>query len=496
MPLLPEVSKHYGKLNFFINGSWVESRSPTFVEDFNPATGEVIAEAPTATAEEINMAVEAASGAFGAWKDFPMRERARLLFDLRGKFEEHFDVLCRVLIQDHGRTIPEARGSVRRMIENIESACSALYGLVKQNEHMDQLASGIDEYLIWEPIGPFLIITPGNIPLHAWSSFVPYALACGCPIIWSPSWQDPVAPNILAKVVEEVGFPAGVHNLIHVGKQVDLNTQMLAHPDVRGVGFIGSTDVSKIIFEQAGRFGKRSSLNGSGKNHTVIMPNADIDKAVEYLMKACFGMAGQRCLGTDNVVIVGDVYDEVKERLTESAAKLKLGYGLDEETELGPMVTPEGREKVLKWIETGLGEGATIVLDGRDVIIKDYPNGNFLAPTILEDVHPDMRIAKEEAFGPVASLIKADNLEEIIEWINTKTNLGHSASILTTSGKTARKFVREVNVGNVGVNVGVPQPYSFFPLGSRRESHFGNAHSRIDSMRLFMDQKTVTLRWV
>ena len=496
MTLLPELSQHYGKLKFFIDGQWVESQSTAIGESINPATGEVIAEVPTATVAEVNATIEAAAAAFDAWKDFPMRERSRMLFDLRGKFEEHFDKLVRVLIQDHGRTIGEATGSVRRVIENIESACSTLYGLVRQNEHLDQLANGIDEYLIWEPIGPFLIITPGNIPMHAWSSFVPYALAAGAPVIWSPSWHDPVAPNILAEVVEEVGFPAGVHNLIYVGKQVELNTHILAHSDVRGVGFIGSTEVSKIIFEQAGKFGKRTSLNGNGKNYTVIMPDADIDKAVEYLMRACFGLTGQRCLGTDNVVIIGDVYDEVKQKLTAAASNLKLGYGLDEETDMGPLATQEGKEKILNWIDTGLQEGANIVLDGRDVEVEGYPNGYFLAPTILEDVHPDMKIAKEEAFGPVASLIRADNLEEIIEWINTKTNLGHSASILTANGKMARRFIREVNVGNVGVNVGVPQPYSFFPLGSRRESHFGNAHSRIDSMRLFMDQKTVTLRWV
>ncbi len=496
MALLPEVNNHYGKLKFFIDGQWIKSQSETVEQDTNPATGEVIAEFPTVTTDEASTAVEAAHRAFKVWREVPIRDRGRLLFDMRAKFEEHFDELCRVLAQDHGRTISEANGSVRRVVENIESACSALYGLVKENEHVDQLASGIDEYLVWEPMGVFLIVTPGNIPMHSWSSFVPYALACGCPVVWSPSWQDPVCANKITEVVEEVGFPPGVHNLIHVGKQVELNATILAHPYVQGVGFIGSTAVSKILFDQAGKLGKRSSLNGNGKNHIVIMPDADIDIGIEYLLRGCYGMTGQRCLGTDNVVIVGDVYNEVKSKFVEASSNMKLGYGLDEETELGPLTTQMGKEKVVRWIEKGLAEGAKMVLDGRTVTLKDYPNGYFLGPTILENVHPDMNIAKEEAFGPVANLIRASNLDEVIEWINTKTNLGHSACILTGDGKNARKFIREVNVGNVGVNLGIPQPYSFFPMGSKRESFFGNAHSRMDSVRLFMDQKTVTLRWV
>ena len=493
---LQEVKSNYGRLGFFIDGQWVDSQSNTLDQDTNPATGEAIAEFPVAREEEANAVVEAAYRAFNEWRNYPLRDRARLLFNLRAKFEEHFEELCRVLSQDHGRTIEESRGSVRRLIENIESACSALYRLPRDNEYVDQLAMGIDEYLVWEPVGVFLVITPGNIPMHSWSSFVPYALACGCPVIWSPSWQCPVCANKIAEVVEEVGFPPGVHNLVHVGKKVELNTVMFSHPYVQGVAFIGSTDVSKVLFELAGKLGKRSSLNGNGKNHTVIMPDADIDQAVEYLLRGCFGLTGQRCLGTDNVVIVGEVYDEVKTKFEKAAVRMRLGYGLDEETELGPLSTQMGKEKVIQWIEKGLTEGAKIVLDGRTVAVKGYPGGYFLAPTILEDVHPDMAIAKEEAFGPVASLIRADNLDEVIGWINTKTNLGHSACILTADGKNARKFVREVDVGNVGVNLGIPQPYSFFPLGSKRESSFGVSHTRMDSVRLFMDQKTVTLRWV
>ncbi len=494
MGLLPEVKEHYGTLEVLINGKWRASESSILLEDRNPATDKPIAEFPAATAEEAMEAVQAAAQAFSTWKEVPMRERARLLFDMRAKFEEHFDRLTRILTQDHGRTIGESVGSVRRVIENIESACSALYGLVKENEHLDQLANGIDEYLVWEPLGPFLIITPGNIPMHAWSSFVPYALAAGCTVVVSPSPQNPVAAQAICQVAQETGFPPGVINLVYGQREV--NQAILSSPEIQGVGFIGSSRVGKEIFELCGRLGKASSINGNGKNHLVVMPDADLENCITWLLRACFGMTGQRCLGGDNVVVVGDIYNEVKERFKEAAGSMKLGYGLDESVQLGPLTTREGRDKVLAWIERALSDGAKMLLDGRNPRVPDYPNGYFLAPTILEDCHVDMPTAKEEAFGPVAALIRADNLDQVIDWINTKTTYGHSACILTSSGKTARKFVREANVGNVGVNVGIPQPYAFFPLGSKKDSFMGTAKSRMASMRLFMDEKTVTARWV
>ena len=494
MSLVPEVKKHYGKLKLLIDGKWTESQSTDIQHTTNPATNEVIAEFPSATKEEAHEAVAAAYKAFQTWKDVSLRDRARFLFGMHAKFEEHYDELCSILTQDHGRTIGESRGSVSRVIENIESACSALYGLSRRNEHIDQLANGIDQYLVWEPLGPFLIITPGNIPMHAWSSFVPYALAAGCTVVVSPSRQDPVAAETICRVALEAGFPPGVINLIHGGRHI--NKEVLSQPEIKGVGFIGSNRAGWDLFEMCGKLGKTSSINGNGKNHLVIMPDADIDGSVQWMLRACFGMAGQRCLGVDNVVIIGDIYDEVKSKFKEAAAGMRLGYGLDEDTEMGPYATQAGKDSVMKWIENSLAEGAKMVLDGREVRVKDYPDGYFLAPTIIEDVNVDMPMAKEEAFGAVAGLIRGESLDQAIEWINTKTNLGHSAAIMTSSGKYARKFTRECNVGNVAVNLGVAQPYAFFPLGSRRESFVGSAKSRMASMRMFMDEKTVVSRWV
>jgi len=492
--LLPEVKKHYGKLKFLIDGEWVDSKSSNIEIDTNPATDEAIAELPNATKEEAIKAVEAAHRAFQTWRNVPIRDRAYTMFTMHHKFRDHFDMLCRVLTQDHGRTIDEAKGSVARVLENIESACSAVYGLPKQNEHIMNLATGIDESLIWEPLGAFLIITPGNIPMHAWSSFVPYALAAGCTVVVSPSRQDPVAAETINRVALEAGFPKGVINMVHGGRNI--NKEILSHPFIKGVGFIGSNKAGWELFHLCGKLGKTSSINGNGKNHVVIMPDAEIDTAIPWLLRGCFGMTGQRCLGVDNVVVVGNIYDEVKSKFKEAAAKMKLGYGLDPEVELGPYTTKGGMQKILDWTEKSLAEGAKIVLDGRSVKVKDYPKGYFLGPIILENVNPDMAMAKEEAFGAVSALIRGESMDQAIDWINTKTNLGHSACIMTTSGRNARKFTREVNVGNVGVNLGVAQPYAFFPLGSRRESFVGTAKSRLASMKMFMDEKTVTTRWV
>jgi len=493
MALLPEVQKHYGKLKFYINGSWVDSESDLVYEDVNPATGEVIAEFPSATDSEIEAAVDAAQGAVAKWRDVSLRDKSRYLFDLRGKFEEHFDRLCRVLVQDHGRTIGEARGTLRRCIENIESACAALLLLTK-GECVTDLAKGLDQSLYWEPRGVFLIITPNNIPMHAWSSYVPYALASGCPVIVSPSKNDPVCLDAIFKVIEEVeGFPPGLVNLVYGGSNV--NQKILSHPVVKGVGFIGSTAVGKELFTQAGKLGKEASINGNGKNHVVIMPGSDVNAVVSGLVRGCYGMSGQRCLGTDNLLFIGNAYEEVKEKLIEASAAMKLGYGLDESTELGPMVSEKGRQKVIEFIEKGIREGAKILLDGRMVNVSGGEKGFFLAPTIFDDVHPDMHIAREEAFGPVINLIRARDLDEALDWINNKDAYGHSACIFTRDGGIARRFMKEADVGNIGINVPVPQPFAFFPLGSKNESALGVAKSRIDSMRLFLDQKTVTERW-
>jgi malonate-semialdehyde dehydrogenase (acetylating)/methylmalonate-semialdehyde dehydrogenase len=298
---------------------------------------------------------------------------------------------------------------------------------------------------------------------------------------------------MIAKVALEAGWPPGSINLIHGGREI--NKYILEQPEIQGLGFIGSTHAGWDLFKLCGQLGKNSSINGNGKNTVVIMPDADPRAIVPFVRQGCFGMTGQRCLGSDNVVVVGDVYDTFKDEFVAQARSMKLGYGLDESVAMGPYCTEAGRDKVSAWVDRALSEGAKMVYDGR-VLPPELKKGYFMGPTILENLNPDMEVAKEEAFGAVAGLIRADNLDQVIDWINNKTDLGHSACIMTESGKVARKFAREVIVGNVGINVGVPQPYAFFPLGSKRKSFFGGAKSRMASMRLFLDEKTVTARWV
>jgi malonate-semialdehyde dehydrogenase (acetylating) / methylmalonate-semialdehyde dehydrogenase len=359
---------------------------------------------------------------------------------------------------------------------------------------VNDLARGLDQTLFWEPRGVFLIVTPNNIPMHAWSSFVPYALASGCPVVVSPSKDVPVSAKAIFDVVDMVkGFPKGVMNLVYGGRHI--NSRIMENPHVKGVGFIGSTGVGRQLFAQAGKLGKEASINGNGKNHVVLMPDASVDQVVQGILRGCYGMAGQRCLGADNLVLIGDVYDRFKEVFVAASAAMKLGYGLDESVEMGPLVSQTGREKVLDFIEKGIQEGAKMILDGRNVAVPGCKNGYFVGPTIFDNVHPDMFIAREESFGPVANLMRAKDLDEALDWINNKDDYGHSACIFTQSGQDARRFIKEADVGNVGVNVPVPQPYAFFPLGSKNESAQGVAKSRIDSMRLFLDQKTVTERW-
>lgn len=496
MAVLEEVSRHYGKLKQYINGKWVESGTGKYFETPNPATGEPIAEAPIAGPDQVEEAIAASWEAFKKWRNVPFRDRAKMVFTLREKLGQNHERLARILVQDHGCTIEEGRGTVSRCMENIEAAGSSMYSYYR-GEHVEQLATGIDCYQVREPAGVFMIITPGNIPTHAWSSFVPYALACGCAVIVKPSRQCPVAADSMFQMIDEVGFPPGVANLIHTGPDRGLNNQILSDPRVKGVGLIGSTRVSKELFELCGRYGKRSSLNGNGKNFIVIMPDCNLDDAVNYILRGCFGMSGQRCLGSDNVAVIGDNsrYEELKEKLIAASRAMKMGYGLDESVELGPLTTENGRNQVLQFIDSGLKSGARLLLDGREAKVPGFEKGYFLGPTIFEGVTPEMYIAQEEAFGPLCNLIRTRDLDQAIGWING-TNHGHSACIVTESGKAARKFIRECEVGNVGVNAGIPQPYAFFGLGSKKDSFFGMSKSRMDSIKLFLDEKTVTLRWV
>jgi len=491
MTLLSEVEKNYGRLKFFIDGSWMDSGSSHSEPVMNPAKDEVIAEVPFALKEEVDGAVEAAAQAFERWKELPAPTRVQYLYKLKHSLEEHLEELSRVTTQNHGKIIDESRGEMRRLVENVESACSVAYTLAK-GEHIDLIAPGIDETLVREPLGAFAILGPFNFPTLAPFWFIPYALALGCTLVVKPSEICPVPMHWTFKVMEEIGLPNGVLNLIHGGREA--SEALIAHRKIGGVAFVGSTTVGRSVYRLAGEHGKRAIAQAGAKNFLVVMPDADLDAIMPALMTSFYGNTGQRCLSGANLVAVGDAYEALKKKFVEASSRLRLGYGLDESVEMGPVVTRKAKERILAYVERGMAEGAKLLLDGRNAKVENYPDGYFLGATVFDDVTADMEIANEEIFGPVACVMRAKGLEDAIEMIN-KNRYGNAACIFTSNGRSAREFRRKANAGNIGINVGIPAPMGFFPFAGWKESFFGVLHGQMDCVDFFTDKKITIARW-
>ncbi len=489
--LFPEVKNYYGKLPLYIEGKFIESESEEIIPTMNPAKDEAIAHVPFATKDEVDMAVDAAVRAFEKWKEVPIPTRIQYIYRMKYVIEEHMEEISRVITQNHGKTIDESRGEMRRLIENIETAASIIYTLYK-GEHLDNIAVDIDETLVREPLGAFAIVGPFNFPVMAPFWYIPYALALGATVVVKPSEVTPVSMYWLTKVMEKVRLPPGVFNIVHGSRKVV--ERLIEHPDIRGIAFVGSTPTAKAIYKKAGEEGKRVLLQAGAKNFIIVMPDANFDRTIPNLITSFYGNAGQRCLAGAVLIPVGEAFDKVVPIFVDSARKLKIGYGLDDETELGPVVTKKAKERIIGYIEKGIEEGATLMLDGRNISVPEYPKGYFVGPTVFSDVTPDMTIAKDEIFGPVASIIHTDTLEEAIELAN-KSNYGNAASIFTSSGRAARKFRREIQVGNVGINIGIAAPMAFFPFGGMKESFYGIVHGQIDCIDFFTDKKIVITRW-
>ncbi len=477
-------------LQNYVAGRFVDSNASEFITFYNPAFAEPLGRVPVTPREEVSAAVDAALSGFETIRRMPATERVKLLLRIRGLMERDADKLARVLVDNHGRTYSEGLGEVRRSIENVESAAALAYTYAK-GENMLNVSPDVDQTLIREPLGVFAIITPFNIPLHAWSSYVPYAIALGCSIVLKPSEVTPLISNEIFRIMHEAGVPEGVVNLVHGGPSVV--EQLVKHREVKGVGFIGSTRTGRLLYRMAAEEGKRASINAGAKNYIVVMPDADREKTVGALVSSFFGMCGQRCLAGSNLVLVGG-NDELLSRFVE-ASNLRLGYGMDSDVDMGPLVSASALERVRSYVERGEAEGAKLLLDGRKNRPAKPLKGYFIGPTIFADVSPDMAIAREEIFGPVASVITCEKLDEAIEYINKKTPYGNAAAIFTSNAREARRFALEVDVGNVGINVGIPQPMAYFPIGGRRESFFGGAHSRVDTIRFFTDHKIIVSRW-
>ncbi|MFQ6124997.1 MAG: CoA-acylating methylmalonate-semialdehyde dehydrogenase [Candidatus Heimdallarchaeota archaeon] len=478
------------KLKNYVNSQWVESESNEILDVINPATAEKIAEVPLSTPEEVETAIRAAKEAFWEWRETPPLTRVRYLFTLKGLMEEHFEELARTIVVEEGKTIDEARGEIRRGIENVEVA-TGIPSLM-QGSMLEDIARSIDEVEIRQPIGVCCMIPPFNFPSMVPLWFLPYAVACGNTYIVKPSEQVPLSQNRLFRLLDEAEFPEGVVNLVNGAKGVV--DHLLESQDVRAVSFVGSTPVAKYIYAKATKNGKRAQCQAGAKNFIVVMPDAVLKPTVAALMTSFFGCAGERCLSGAVVLAVGEVYETLRIMLVEAASKIRVGYGLEEGVQMGPVVSKRHMERVLGYIEKGLQEGAKLLLDGRNIKVEGY-SGWFIGPTIFDKVKPNMSIANEEIFGPVMNIIHIKNLEKAFEIIDANP-YGNASSIFTSNGKIARKFQYRVQCGNVGINVGIAAPMAFFPFSGWKDSFFGDLHGQgLDAVRFFTEKKVVVIRW-
>ncbi|MFC1903457.1 CoA-acylating methylmalonate-semialdehyde dehydrogenase [Chloroflexota bacterium] len=495
MAILEEPIKEIVNVKNYIDGDWVSSKGEV-ADVVNPANGKTIAKVPISTEGEINAAVAAAKAAFPDWRATTPLARTRCLFRLKELLEENFEEVSRVQTMEHGKTIDESRGETRRGIENVEVACGI--PTLMQGYYSEDIASGIDEWLIPTPLGVFGIIGPFNFPfmIPLWSA--PYAVATGNCIVVKPSSEVPLSQMKITELVEEAGFPPGVWNVVNGGRTVV--NGMLDHPDIVGITFVGSTPTAKnVIYPRCGATGKRVIAQGGAKNFMVIMPDCDVDKTVTALMTSFFGNAGQRCLAGAVLLMVGEdekFYRSFVDKVSEKAASIKIGYGLDESVQMGPVRDTEKKKKILSYIESGIQQGAKLLLDGRKPEVSgDCPDTCFLGTTIFENVTPDMKIGSEEIFGPVMSVMRAKTLEEAIKICNANP-FGNGQAIFTSNGKDAREFQYNVTSGNVGINVGIVAPIAFFPFSGMKDSFFGVLHTQgKEAVRFFTESKVVIQRW-
>lgn len=443
------------------------------------------------TQEDVAAAVSAAQGAFASWRRTPATERVQFLFRFKGLLEAHFEELARLITMECGKTLAESRGELRRGIENVEVACGI--PTLMQGYNSEDIAEGIDEFVLRQPLGVVAAVTPFNFPgmIPLW--FLPYAVACGNCFILKPSERVPLTAIRLFDLLDSLGLPPGVVGLVQ-GTREAVDT-LIQHPQVRAISFVGSKPVARYIYEESAKHGKRVQCQAGAKNHAVILPDADLDMTVKIVSDSAFGCAGQRCLALSVVVGVGAGGDRFREAMVERAAHLAVGYGLDDGVEMGPLITPESKARVEKLIGEGEREGATVVLDGREKKVPGYARGNFVGPTLLDGVPPFGELSRTEIFGPVLSLVRAQDVDEAIEII-ARNPYGNAASIFTASGEAARRFRYEVPCGNIGVNVGVPAPMAFFPFSGWKESFFGVLHGQgRDAVEFYTEKKVVVERW-
>lgn len=480
------------KLRNYIGGHWVESSASETIPVYDPATCEVIAQCPDSNYQDVDDAVKAAQAAFEEWRSTPILFRAQYAYRLKTLLENRFEELARMVVLENGKTLDEARGEVRRGIESVDFAAGV--PLIMRNDGLEDISSGIDETTLRQPAGVFAAITPFNFPMMVPLWFLPTAIVCGNTFITKPSPQTPVSMELLHELLDELDLPPGVVNLIQGG--TTSAQAIMEHPGVTGVSFVGSTPVAKIIYETCTRHGKRVQAQGGAKNYIAVMPDANIEASVKNILGAAYGCAGQRCLAAAVAVGVGEAYDLLQEELVKQTARLRVGYGLESTTQMGSIISAASKERIERMITEGVEQGAKVILDGRGMTVKGYENGAFVGPTILADVTPDNVVARDEIFGPVLALMKADSFEEAVDIIN-QSRYGNAASIFTSSGMSAREFKYRVNAGNIGINIGVAAPSASFPFGGQKDSFFGDLHGQgMDSIEFYTERKIVIERWI
>jgi malonate-semialdehyde dehydrogenase (acetylating)/methylmalonate-semialdehyde dehydrogenase len=479
------------QLPHFINGQWVESTASEWLDVPNPATGEVLARVPLAGAEEVNKAVEAAAAAFPAWRRTPPEDRIQPLFKLKHLLEQEIDELSRTITQENGKTFTEAKAEMRRTIENVEVACGI--PIMMQGHNLEDVARGIDEMMIRQPLGVVAIITPSNFPGMTPFWFLPYAIATGNTVVLKPSERVPLTMQRVIPLFEKAGLPKGVLNLVNGGR-IAAET-LIDHPKVRAISFVGSTPAARAVYARAGANGKRAQCQGGAKNHVIVLPDADIDMATQIISDSAFGCAGQRCLAVSVAVTVGEAQSRFRDAIAESAAKLRVGNGLDEGVQMGPVITQQSKARVESLIGRGKDQGAKVVLDGRGAKISGYEQGSFVKPTILDAVPATSELTDTEIFGPVLSLVHANDLDEALAFLE-RSPYGNQASLFTSSGAAARRFRYEAPAGNIGINIGVAAPMAYFPFSGWKDSFFGIMHAQgRDSVEFFTEKKVVVERW-
>ena len=475
----------------FVDGKEFNGESKRSADVFNPATGEVQAKVSLASKSDVDSAIKVASKAFPAWADTPPITRARILFKFKELIEKNSDELTKLIVAEHGKVYDDAKGSLTRGLEVVEFACGIPHLL--KGEFTENVGKGVDSWSMRQPLGVCAGITPFNFPAMVPMWMFPVAIACGNTFILKPSEKDPSCSMMLADLLKQAGLPDGVFNVVNGDKEsVDA---LLEHKDVAAISFVGSTGIAKYIYENAAKFEKRVQALGGAKNHCVVMPDSDLDQAVNGLMGAAYGSAGERCMAQSVAVAVGNVGDELVKRLSQKVEALKVGPGMDKASEMGPLVTKEHLDKVRGYVDLGVEEGAKLVVDGRNLKLQGYENGFYIGGCLFDHVTEKMRIYKEEIFGPVLSVVRVKDFNTAVDLINNH-EYGNGTSIFTRDGDSARTFTNKIKVGMVGVNIPIPVPMAFHSFGGWRRSLFGDQHMHgPEGVRFYTKLKTITSRW-